>query len=168
MTPAGFRLIPFRSPLLRESLLLSFPRVTEMFQFTRFPLPALCIQTGVTPHDGCRVSPFGHPRVVARSAAHRGISQLPTSFFGSSRQGIHRWLLVAWKYRSSTIDEDAHVRCAVLKGLSPAPKAGRGVPHLVETGQRPKGCADTPSKRDRGRNAKHPLAGSPRWWYETN
>ena len=33
-----FRLIPFRSPLLRESLLLSFPLVTKMFQFTRFAL----------------------------------------------------------------------------------------------------------------------------------
>jgi hypothetical protein len=28
LTPVRFRLIPFRSPLLRESLLLSFPRVT--------------------------------------------------------------------------------------------------------------------------------------------
>ena len=33
-----FRLVPFRSPLLRESLLLSFPLVTKMFQFTRFAL----------------------------------------------------------------------------------------------------------------------------------
>jgi hypothetical protein len=32
-----FRLIPFRSPLLRKSLLLSVPRGTEMFQFPRFP-----------------------------------------------------------------------------------------------------------------------------------
>ncbi len=37
-TPAGlaytwFRLLPFRSPLLWESRLLSFPRGTEMFQF---------------------------------------------------------------------------------------------------------------------------------------
>jgi hypothetical protein len=31
--PAGFRLIPVRSPLLRESRLLSFPPGTEMFQF---------------------------------------------------------------------------------------------------------------------------------------
>ena len=36
-----FRLIPFRSPLLRESLLLSFPLVTKMFQFTRFALSSL-------------------------------------------------------------------------------------------------------------------------------
>jgi hypothetical protein len=41
LTPARFGLFPFRSPLLRESLLLSFPRGTEMFQFPRFPLPAL-------------------------------------------------------------------------------------------------------------------------------
>lgn len=29
-----FRLLPFRSPLLRESLLFSFPPATKMFQFT--------------------------------------------------------------------------------------------------------------------------------------
>jgi hypothetical protein len=52
LTPVRFRLIPFRSPLLRESLLLSVPVGTEMFQFPTFPLPALCVQAGVTPHDG--------------------------------------------------------------------------------------------------------------------
>ena len=97
LTPARFGLVPFRSPLLRESLSLSFPRGTEMFQFPRFPLSALCIQTGVTPHDGCRVSPFGHPRIEAWSAAPRGFSQPPASFFGFRRQGIHRWLFVAWR-----------------------------------------------------------------------
>ena len=34
LTPTG--LFPFRSPLLRESRLISFPPVTEMFQFTGF------------------------------------------------------------------------------------------------------------------------------------
>ena len=33
-------LFPFRSPLLRESRLISFPPVTEMFQFTGFALHA--------------------------------------------------------------------------------------------------------------------------------
>ena len=97
IAPARFRLFPFRSPLLRESLLLSSPRGTEMFQFPRFPLPALCVQAGVTPHDGCGVSPFGHPRIDAWSTAPRGFSQSPTSFFGFRRQGIHRWLFVAWR-----------------------------------------------------------------------
>jgi hypothetical protein len=97
LPPDRFGLFPFRSPLLRESLLLSSPRGTEMFQFPRFPLPVLCVQTGVTPHDRCRVSPFGHPRIEAWSAAPRGLSQPPTSFFGFRRQGIHRWLFVAWR-----------------------------------------------------------------------
>ncbi len=95
--PARFGLFPLRSPLLRESLLLSSPRGTEMFQFPRFPQPALCVQAGVTPFYECRVSPFGHPRIEAWSAAPRGLSQPPTSFFGFRRQGIHRWLFVAWR-----------------------------------------------------------------------
>ena len=35
---AGFRLFPVRSPLLRESLLFSFPQGTEMFHFPWFTL----------------------------------------------------------------------------------------------------------------------------------
>ena len=42
-----FGLIPFRSPLLRESRFLSFPLGTKMFQFPSLPLRALCIQAGV-------------------------------------------------------------------------------------------------------------------------
>ena len=97
LPPTRFSLFPLRSPLLRESRLLSFPQGTEMFQFPWFPLPVLCVQTGVTPHDGCWVSPFGHPRINAWSTAPRGFSQSPTSFIGSRRQGIHRWLFLAWK-----------------------------------------------------------------------
>lgn len=36
ITYGRFRLFPFRSPLLWESLLLSFPEGTEMFQFPSF------------------------------------------------------------------------------------------------------------------------------------
>ena len=35
------RLLPFRSPLLWESRLISVPPATEMFQFTGFALPTL-------------------------------------------------------------------------------------------------------------------------------
>jgi hypothetical protein len=115
LAPARFGLFPLRSPLLRESRLLSFPQGTEMFQFPWFPLPVLCVQTGVTPHDGCRVSPFGHPRINARSTASRGFSQSPTSFIGSRRQGIHRWLFVAWKNKLFLF-LDARARSAILKG----------------------------------------------------
>ena len=111
-----FRLIPFRSPLLRESLLLSFPRGTEMFQFPRFPPPALCVQAGVTGHDPSRVSPFGYPRIKAWSTAPRGFSQPPTSFIGIWRQGIHRWLFIAWEFTCTVSFKDARARSAVLKG----------------------------------------------------
>ena len=50
LTPARFGLIPFRSPLLGESRLISFPPGTEMFQFPGLPLPRLYIQRGVTPY----------------------------------------------------------------------------------------------------------------------
>ena len=62
-------------------------------------LPYL-IQAGVPPHDGRWVSPFGHPRIEAWSAAPRGFSQPPTSFIGIWRQGIHRWLFLAWNISS--------------------------------------------------------------------
>ena len=90
ITPGRFRLIPVRSPLLGESRLLSLPRPTEMFHFGRFPPQALCIQTWVTGHDPGRVSPFGHLRIKAISAAPRSFSQPDASFIGSWRLGIHR------------------------------------------------------------------------------
>src|SRR5919112_1589482 len=40
-----FGLIPFRSPLLRESRLIYFPRGTEMFQFPRLPLRTYVFST---------------------------------------------------------------------------------------------------------------------------
>ena len=55
-----FRLFPFRSPLLGESLLLSFPLATKMFQFTRFARSTLWIQVVVF-----RVAPFGYLRINA-------------------------------------------------------------------------------------------------------
>ena len=96
MTRDRFRLIPVRSPLLGESRLLSLPRPTEMFHFERFPPHALCVQARVTGHDPSRVSPFGHLRIVALSAAPRSFSQPDASFIGSWRQGIHRKPLVTW------------------------------------------------------------------------
>ena len=141
LAPARFSLFPFRSPLLGESLLLSFPQGTEMFQFPWCPLPALCVQAGVTPHDGCGVSPFRHPRIRAWSTAPRGLSQSPTSFIGSRRQGIHRWLFIAWK------NKDARARSAVLKGPLASRRSG---------GAHPKVDATAPSQRKRGLQGSAP------------
>ena len=94
ITPAWFGLFRVRSPLLTESLLFSLPEGTEMFHFPSFPPLALYIQARVTGHYPSRVSPFGHPRITARLAAPRGLSQPPTSFFGSWCQDIHHLLLL--------------------------------------------------------------------------
>src|SRR5882672_11669622 len=61
----GFRLFPFRSPLLRESRFLSLPGGTEMSHFPPLAPFRLCIQRMVTGHGSRRVPPFGHPRVEA-------------------------------------------------------------------------------------------------------
>jgi hypothetical protein len=72
---AGFRLFPFRSPLLWESRLISLPSGTEMFHFPEFASQGLCIQPRddwVLPQPGCpiRKSPDqslldGSPRLIA-------------------------------------------------------------------------------------------------------
>jgi hypothetical protein len=88
----GLGYAPFRSPLLGGSRLFSLPPGTEMFQFPGFPVPALCIQAGLTGHDPSRVSPFGDPWIVGWLTPPQGLSQSPTSFIGSWCQGIHRVL----------------------------------------------------------------------------
>ena len=90
ITHDRFSLFRVRSPLLTESLLFSLPVGTEMFHFPTFPPHTLCVQVWVTGHDSSRVSPFGNPRINAWSAAPRGLSQPPTSFFGFWCQGIRR------------------------------------------------------------------------------
>ena len=55
--PSG--LLPFRSPLLRESRLISFPPGTEMFQFPGFASAGLCIHPEDTRMRGF---PHSEPR----------------------------------------------------------------------------------------------------------
>jgi hypothetical protein len=80
-----FRLIRFRSPLLTESLLLSFPRATEMFQFAPF----------ATHTYGFSVRQFGNPGINARLTASPGLSQSSTPFIASWRLDIPHMPLVA-------------------------------------------------------------------------
>ena len=80
-------LLPFRSPLLGESRLISVPRATEMFQFARFATSGLCIQPRLLLAEW--VSPFGHRGINASLPAPPRFSQARTSFFACDRQGIH-------------------------------------------------------------------------------
>ncbi len=85
------RLFRFRSPLLSESRLMSFPRATEMFQFTRFASHSYVF----TMRYLCRwVSPFGNLRIKANLPAPRSLSQAITSFVAYHCQGIHHVLLL--------------------------------------------------------------------------
>ena len=63
MTLDWFRLIPFRSPLLWESLLFSIPAGTEMFHFPALLLTILYIQIAVRKYYFAWVGPFGNPRI---------------------------------------------------------------------------------------------------------
>ena len=74
-----FGLIPFRSPLLWESRLISFPAGTEMFHFPALALAALCIQTGVM---GLAPTGFPHSEIHGSkdirllTVAYRSLSRL--------------------------------------------------------------------------------------------
>ena len=85
------RLFRFRSPLLSESRLMSFPRATEMFQFTRFASQSYVFRLRYP--EGW-VSPFRNLRINAYLPAPRSLSQAITSFVAYHRQGIHHMLLV--------------------------------------------------------------------------
>ena len=70
-----FGLIPGRSPLLGESLLFSSPGGTKMFQFPPFASRARARDGSPS---GCRVVPFGNPRVKGHlhlTAAYRSLSR---------------------------------------------------------------------------------------------
>jgi hypothetical protein len=94
-TRGRFGLFPVRSPLLRESRLISLRQATEMFQFAYCPLPGLCVQPGVSRHHSGWVAPFGYRRIIAWMQLPFFVSPVSASFIGKQRQGIHLVLCVA-------------------------------------------------------------------------
>jgi hypothetical protein len=80
-------LIRFRSPLLAESLLMSFPPATEMFQFTGFASHPYVFSVRYPKGVGFPIRTSADQRSLA---SPRGLSQRATSFIASWRQGIHR------------------------------------------------------------------------------
>ena len=80
-------LLRFRSPLLAESLLMSFPPGTEMFQFPGFASRPYEFRPGYPKGVGFPIRTSADQRSLA---SPRGFSQRATSFIASWRQGIHR------------------------------------------------------------------------------
>ena len=91
---AGFGLFRFRSPLLSESRLLSFPPGTEMVHFPGFASAAYGF-SGRFPRFTRVGFPIRRSPDLGLLASPRGLSQLATSFIACLRQGIHRTPLVA-------------------------------------------------------------------------
>ena len=85
-------LVPVRSPLLRESRLMSFPPGTEMFHFPGFASLTYVFSQGYLSKE------VGFP--IRKSAdqclmaANRSLSQPITSVIAFIRQGIHQMLLL--------------------------------------------------------------------------
>ena len=84
--PFWFGLFRVRSPLLTESLLLSLPGVTEMFQLAPFASPD---------YEFIRRL-FRDPGIKARLTTPPGLSQSSTPFIASWRLDIPHTPLVAW------------------------------------------------------------------------
>jgi hypothetical protein len=105
-----FGLFPFRSPLLRESRLLSLPAGTEMFHFPAFPPPALCVQAGVMGNYALS----GFP--IRKSPDQCLVTDSPGLIAGSD---VLLRLLVPRHPPCALINlattDDARVHCAVLK-----------------------------------------------------
>ena len=86
-------LFPFRSPLLRESQLISFPKGTEMFHFPSFASHDYVFIMRYLPY-GKWVSPFRNLRITGYLPPPRSFSQAITSFIASDCQGIHHMHLI--------------------------------------------------------------------------
>ena len=77
------RLFRFRSPLLSESRLMSFPPATEMFQFARFALHAYVFSMQYP----CGVGfPIRTSADQSSFASSRSFSQAITSFIACNRK----------------------------------------------------------------------------------
>lgn len=68
-------LIRFRSPLLTEYRLISFPSATEMFQFAEFASLRYVFTQVIISQDW--VSPFGHLRINVCSQLHEAFRSVP-------------------------------------------------------------------------------------------
>ena len=96
-------LIRVRSPLLAESLLLSFPPATEMFQFAGFAAHGYGFTMGYRIKRW--VAPFGDPRINGRSP-------LPSAFRSVPRP-------------SSPLGTKASTRCPSRAAPAPSPEHAR-------------------------------------------
>ena len=100
LTPTG--LFPFRSPLLRESRLISFPLATEMFHFTRSSAHSLCIQLRLRLLQTV-VTLFGDPRVITLDHSSPRLIAVLYVLLRTFHLGIHHVPLSTSKTKTSCL-----------------------------------------------------------------
>ena len=83
-----FVLIRFHSPLLTESLLISFPPPTKMLQFGGFPIASRL-------YPKIQEVPFSHLRIQDILASPRSLSQLVTTFIGTRAERSPSWVVAS-------------------------------------------------------------------------
>ena len=91
----GLGSFPFARRYLGNQLSFSFPRVTEMFHFSRFSLIRLCIQRTIMRYKPHRVSPFGIPRIKVCLRLPGAYRRLPRPSSPTRAKSSTRKLLVA-------------------------------------------------------------------------
>jgi hypothetical protein len=132
LTHAGFRLIPFRSPLLGESRLISFPLGTEMFQFPSLPSIAYVFSderrriTGAgLPHSEIR----GSKPVQRLTAAYRSRPR-PSSAPGAKASTVCPYYLDGeLRDRPKAVTEmNTHLLLALSAVFKLRRGLGRGIP----------------------------------------
>ena len=117
MPPAGFGLLPVRSPLLRESSL--FLGVLRCFS-SPGALPGSLL--GARPCAG-RVAPFGYPWISGCQRLPRAFRRVAASFLGRQRQGIHHAPFLR-------IPVSVHIQHASLRRHQTGARQ-RDMPHLA-------------------------------------
>ena len=118
-------LVRFRSPLLAESRLMSFPPATEMFQFAGFASRTYGFRSGYPQLPWRAGCPIRRSRDQRSLASPPGFSQRATSFIASQCQGIHQMPLLRLIPRTSSrsMRQQTAAHSGQPKGARPATAA---------------------------------------------
>ena len=136
-------LVRFRSPLLAESRLMSFPPATEMFQFAGFASRTYEFSTGYPPSCPERwVAPFGDPGINDRSHLPRAFRSVPRPSSPLSAKA---------STRCPSLSLDPTASAPPLRDPTTPPGNRRAQPQRQRQAPHP--------RRNRGKTLSRPLAG---------